>query len=519
QSQYWEKMRLQSAKVAEVEALRKLAERQSLVGRTVDKIRQSLDLDTVFQTTTRELRHLLQLDRVAIYRFNPDWSGQFVAESFSETWSPLVNVQGVIADTHLQETQGGRYRYLSSFAVDDIYQAGHQACHVELLEQFQARAYAIVPIFQGQNLWGLLAGYQNSGPRQWQQETIDLMGQIGAQLGIALQQSELLAATQNKTQELTQTLNELRSTQLQLIQGEKMSSLGQLVAGIAHEINNPITFIHANMSHVEEYLSDLLTIVQQCQKDRNRLPDSIVQLMDDCDLDFVEKDLPKTLDSIANGSDRIHKLVSSLRTFSRLDESEVKAVDLAAGLDSTLVILQSRLKANDERPAIDIIKQYGDIPTIECYAAQLNQVFLNVIANAIDALEENRVSEPYIEIGMTADSHDVTVTIANNGPAIAEDTQSRLFDPFFTTKEPGKGTGLGLSISYQIVVDRHRGQLRCESVPGKTTFHIVIPIDRSAAEAAGQSTKSSGSVPQMDRQDDVKTTIAQAGETAQPLSV
>ena len=480
QSQYWEQVRAKSAEVAKVEALKKLAERQNLVGRVVEKIRQSLDLETIFVTTTREARYLLALDRVAIYQFLPDWSGQFIAESFADGWDPLVGTQGTFTDSHLQDTQGGRYRHHESLCVDDIYNVGYEDCHIQLLEQFQAHAYAIVPIFRGEGLWGLLAGYQNDGPRQWQQQDVDLLEQIGAQLGIAIQQAELLIATQDKNHEVTQTLNQLRSTQLQLIQGEKMSSLGQLVAGIAHEINNPVTFIYANISHVKYYLLDLLSVIQQCQEQRGELPQKIGELIDECDMDFVTQDLPKTLESIAHGSDRIRELVSSLRTFSRLDEAEVKEVDVAAGIESTLVILQSRLKARSDRPAIEVVKRLGNIPPIECYAAQLNQVFMNIIANAIDALEEHNVPEPCIEIELLTQDNNLLVAITNNGPAIPEEVREKLFDPFFTTKQPGKGTGLGLSISYQIVTDRHGGQLQCESRDGKTTFQIQVPIHRSS---------------------------------------
>ena len=478
QTDYLQRMQAQSARVAEAEALKRVAERQNLIARTVDKIRQSLDIETIFQTTTREVRFLLKLDRVAVYQFNPNLSGYFVAESVAQGWVSLVDTQVTIADTYLQETRGGRYRYQETFTVNDIYKAGHTDCHIELLETFQAKAYVISPIFQGETLWGLLAGYQNETARCWQPEDVDLMTQIAGQMGLAIQQAELLTATRQKTEELMRTLEALRSTQLQLVQGEKMSSLGQLMAGIAHEINNPITFIHANIKHVKDYVKDLLLLVNAYQ-DYDDLPEPLRVLAEETDLTFLIEDLPKTLASITNGSERICKLVTSLRNFSRLDESEVKAVNLTAGMDSTLVILQHRLKAHGNLSEIKLIKHYEDIPDVECSPAQLNQVFMNILSNAIDALEDHPVKSPSIEIMIRSCDFNVEVNIANNGPKIPKKVLQQMFNPFFTTKPPGRGTGLGLSIAYQIVVERHHGQLTCKSEADKTTFRIVVPVKAS----------------------------------------
>ncbi|MBT9312600.1 GAF domain-containing sensor histidine kinase [Leptothoe kymatousa] len=481
QADYLKKMQQQSARAAAAKTREQLLERQNLIARTVNKIRQSLDIETIFQTTTREVRHLLELDRVAIYQFAPDWSGQFVAESVGQEWDALVGTLTAIKDTFLEDTLGGRYRHQETFTVDDIYTAGYTECHIQLLEQFQAKAYAIAPIFQGENLWGLLTGYQNDGPRRWQSGDVDLMAQIAAQMGLAIQQATLLKATRQQADELMTTLDTLRTTQLQLVQGEKMSSLGQLVAGLAHEINNPVTFIHGNIAHLEEYVGDLLRLLDAYQQHPD-LPDSLVSLTKDSDLEFVIQDLPKIFYSLSNGSTRILELVSSLKNFARLDEAEVKAVDLAAGIDSTLLILQHRLKADGDVPAVEIIKRYNDIPTVECYPAQLNQVFMNIISNAIDALHEHQVEAPTVEITLQTNSSNVDVSIANNGPTVPESVIKRMFDPFFTTKPPGKGTGLGLSISYQIVVEHHQGCLTCESSNNKTMFRIQIPTQLSHAD-------------------------------------
>ncbi len=295
------------------------------------------------------------------------------------------------------------------------------------------------------------------------------------------------AALRQKAEELEQTLHELQQTQTKLIQSEKMSSLGQLVAGVAHEINNPVNFIYGNLVHAQEYTDDLLGLVHLYQQQYPQAIPEITAAVDAIELEFLAEDLPKLLSSMKVGAERIREIVRSLRNFSRLDEAEMKQVDLHAGIDSTLMILQNRLKAKPEHPGIKIIKEYGSLPKVECYVGQLNQVFMNILVNAIDALDErdkNRDLEecqnnPSVIRITTAmgDNHQVKIEIADNGPGIPSKLQNRLFDPFFTTKPVGKGTGLGLSISYQIVTEKHGGQLECRSNLGVgTAFLITIPI-------------------------------------------
>ncbi|MEG4531162.1 ATP-binding protein [Microcoleus sp. D2_18a_D3] len=297
---------------------------------------------------------------------------------------------------------------------------------------------------------------------------------------------ERTAELKSQTQQLEQALSELKQAQSKLIHSEKMSSLGQLVAGVAHEINNPINFIYANVTHAREYADSLLDLVNIYQEQYpNPLP-TLKEKLQSVDLDFIIYDLPKILISMKNGAERILGIVKSLRIFSRHDEAEMKLADVHEGIDSTLMILQSRLNAKPGLGKIQIIKEYGNLPQIECYPGQLNQVFMNILANAIDALEEdshsqsiaaNETNPRLIKISTKlSDSEVVEIRISNNGPEIPESVRNQLFNPFFTTKPVGKGTGLGLSIGYQIITVRHKGELHCISAPGKgAEFIIKIP--------------------------------------------
>lgn len=284
-----------------------------------------------------------------------------------------------------------------------------------------------------------------------------------------------------RTAELSNTLTNLKRTQSQLVQTEKMSSLGQLVAGIAHEINNPLNFVSGNLTYTRQYAEDLLSLLSLYQEFYSQPNPVVSDYISKIDLDFLKSDFPNVIRSMKLGTERILNIVSSLKGFSHLNEAEQKSVDVHKGIDSTLIILQSEFKASDALAEIEIVKDYGDLPLVRCYPDRLCQVFMNLLTNAKDALHEASTQtsdfEPRIRIqtGLN-DDNQVEISIADNGPGIPKEIQSRLYDPFFTTKPVGKGTGLGLSISFQIIVEQHGGALRCISNPGEgTQFVIVLP--------------------------------------------
>ncbi len=304
---------------------------------------------------------------------------------------------------------------------------------------------------------------------------------------------QLEKRVQERTQELSdknlqiqETLKKLQDTQIQLIHTEKMSGLGQLVGGVAHEINNPITFIDGNITHAKQYFQDLLNLVELYQENFPEPPIEIEDKLEAIEIDFLREDIFKVHESMKVGTQRIREIVLSLRNFSRLDEADFKQVDIHEGIDSTLMILQNRLKLTADSDEIAVIKEYNNqLPLLECYPSQLNQALMNILVNAIDALEKqidnnkNKSFKPQIRIiTELSDNNRLVIRIADNGCGMTEEVHSKIFDPFFTTKPVGDGTGLGLSITYKIIVSKHNGKIYCNSELGKgTEFIIEIPVN------------------------------------------
>ncbi|WP_392535215.1 AAA family ATPase [Nostoc sp. C117] len=361
----------------------------------------------------------------------------------------------------------------------------------------QPKSVLCTPISRQGKLSGILYLENNLTLGAFTSDRIEILQLLTSQAAISVENARLYQKTENysyileaevehktqalnqKAQDLEQTLKKLQQTQGQLIHSEKMSSLGQLVAGIAHEINNPVNFIKGNLTHTENYIQDMMRLLTLYQQEYPQANPAIQAMKEEIELDFLFKDANKTLESMKIGSDRISKIVQSLRNFVRLDEAEIKAVDLHSGIESTLLILQHRLQASENQPEVRVIKEYGDLPLVTCYPSQLNQVFLNIINNAIDAIRDNPQSSEHPEIRICTgviDREWLRIAIANTDSTIPVSLQERIFEPFFTTKPVGRGQGLGLFVSYSII-QQHRGTLTVRSQPTEgTEFEIVLPI-------------------------------------------
>jgi len=351
----------------------------------------------------------------------------------------------------------------------------------------QPKSVLCAPIFYQGKFTGIVYLENNQATGAFTNSRLEILKLLTSQAAISIENARLYAGEQDKSQKLQESLQTLQQTQAQLVQTEKISSLGQLVAGVAHEVNNPVGFIAGNLSIANQYIEDLLELLSLYQENLPSPPDEIETFQEDIDLDYLIEDLPKMITSMELGTDRIRDIMLSLRNFSRTDSADKKPVNVHEGIETTLMILQHRFKANSQRPTIEVVKKYDDLPPVKCYSGQLNQAFMNLLANAIDALDESNEGKTYAEIEKnpnvitirsSADEDKVTIRIADNGPGMPEEVRSKLFNAFFTTKPEGKGTGLGLSISYQIVTETHGGKLYCLSSPGNgAEFVIELPLE------------------------------------------
>ncbi|MEG4800858.1 PAS domain S-box protein [Microcoleus sp. ARI1-B5] len=479
QAELYDKSRLATAEASSA------AMQQKLLNQLGSQIRASLDLDTILATTVRQIRDLLQLDRCLFIWYVPDaeipaWDVVHEAKNddlFSLVGYYPADVTGTLAQ---------KIAELEIYQIDDVVSLS-DPIEREFFLQVGYKSMLDLPVKSAGGLIGVVGCAACGEVRRWTKDEVELLSAICDQLSIAISQSELYTQSvdsariaQEQAAQLEATLCELQQAQTQLVQAEKMSSLGQMVAGIAHEINNPVSFIFGNLTYTEEYTGNLMKLLQMYRDEYPEPTAAIQQEVEALELDFLLDDLPKMLSSMQVGATRIRDIVRSLRNFSRLDESEMKNVNIHEGIDSTLMILEHRLKVQSDRPAIQVIKEYGQLPLVECYAGQLNQVFMNIIANAIDVLQEPLQNPGIIRIRTEVQGNVAAIRIADNGAGITDRVKQRIFDPFYTTKPIGSGTGMGLAISHSIIVEKHKGKIQCFSEVGKgTEFAIEIPIQRT----------------------------------------
>ncbi|WP_414541598.1 ATP-binding protein [Nostoc sp. CCY0012] len=462
--------------------LKALLNRTQLLNHLSTEIRNSLALDSILESSVHAIFEQLNLDictfgwyhadaktsqwEVVQEKRNPklcSWLGFYNLEEFPLLFQNIFEEKIYTID--IQNPQHSQDPELRSFC-----------------ESMKINLYLALPIHTEDKIGAFEMG-RIDGSLVWKPDEIELLQNLATQVAIAIQQANLYQTSQAKSTELKRAYQELQQTQMQLIQSEKMSSLGQLVAGIAHEINNPISFIYGNLEPVEEYAENLLKIIRLYQASSPTPLREIIEAVEEVDLEFIIKDLPKTLQSMKTGASRVQNIVKSLRTFSRLDEADLKPVDLHENIDSTLMILQSHLNGKIGKPEITVIKNYGNLPKLECYIGLLNQVFMNLLMNAIQAIEERQVigvDPNYRGIititTMVEPLGAISISVQDNGIGMSEEVKAQIFNPFFTTKPVGRGTGMGLSISYQIVTNNHQGELFLDSTLKQgTTFTIRLP--------------------------------------------
>ncbi|MEA5604165.1 AAA family ATPase [Nostoc sp. UHCC 0252] len=482
-----ENARLYQESQEKAQQIQQNLQQQKTLFNVVNQIRESLDLSAIFRAVTQNIRSILNVSRVGIYQFHLGVNyeyGELIAEDVLPQFPSGLAIK--IQDHCFGENYATLYKQGRICAISDIETAEVLDCHRVILQQFHVRASLVVAIMQDDELWGLLCIHQCDHPRHWQPSEIEFAQQIAAQMGVALQQTDLLLETRQQATQLEETLQNLKQTQLQLVQNEKMSALGNLVAGVAHEMNNPLGFISASLEQSKPVFADIFKHLKLYQESLPNPKEEIIEHAEEIDLEYSLEDLPKMIDSMMIACDRLKNISTSLRTFSRADQDYKVPFNIHQGIDSTILILKHRLKANQQRPAIEVITNYGNLPQVECFPGQLNQVFMNILANAIDAFDESNTDRSFGEIKANPNRIMITtsladkqieVKIADNGQGMSESVKQKVFDHLFTTKGVGKGTGLGLAIAQSIIVEKHCGTLDVNSTPDVgTEFVITLPI-------------------------------------------
>ncbi|MFK0735625.1 MAG: ATP-binding protein [Gloeotrichia echinulata HAB0833] len=485
----------QDSSVTLQEVLVRYQKREHLFNLLRKRMHSCDQLEALLQFVLPQVQQLLQTDWIIIYRFHPS-GGQIAFDSVGKPLKPLTDLD--IENTRPRETLITTSKNLFS----------------PIPNPLQITANLAVPILLNteNQLWGLLIVHDCRHSRQWERWEIESLEQISLEIAIAIQQSQLSQQVQQQreqrqldeiqaqqtSQQLNITLEALQSTQKQLLQNEKMANVGQIVADMAKEINNPINFIYANLQPASQYAEDLIKVIELYQYYYPTPTAVIASHLQKLDLGFLKTDLLKLMWSMRSGSDRLKEIVFALQNFSSLDEGKMKKANLHQGINSVLVILQHRLKPQPNRFGIEVIKDFGELPLVECYPGELNHVFMNILNNAIDALEERmqydesfipkiRIftkivrnhlslvsSDEIINIGKGLNENcKIIIHISDNGKGMLPHVKRHVFEPFFTTKTVDKAKGIGLSISHKIIVEKHKGNLKCNSKIGQGTEFII----------------------------------------------
>ncbi|YAF97495.1 MAG: PAS domain-containing protein [Nodularia sp. CChRGM 3473] len=510
------------------EAWQQYQKQEQLLNAVRKHINSCSHMEVLLQNVLVELRQFLQIDQTFIYRVQPHGRGEVVFESFV---APLASLKDI--DIEVSSSAQNLEIYQSSIR-EKTGKVPKLPCQINFLNQCKVEANLVIPILlkaleneysessSPNQLWGMLIIYDCCSYRQWQKWEIETIRQISQEIAIFIQQYQLLEQLQREitksqlaeaqaretSQQLEITQEELKYTQYQLLQNEKMANLGQLIVDMANEIYHPVNFINSNLHPISQYAEELIKLIELYQYYYPKPKVGITSYLQQFDLNLIKTDCLKLLWSMRSGSERIQEIVSALRNFSGFDPNRMKKSNIHEGLDSVLRILQHRLKEKHDRPGIEVIKDFGELPLVECYPGELNQVFMNILTNAIDALEE-RMKQDYSLIPkiwirtelisshlslvtsnelntvdkQLAKKQKVVIHISDNGKGILPHIKRRIFEPFFTTKPVGKGKGLGLSISQQIIVEKHQGKLKCNSQLGQGT-ELVIEMNTTARRYA-----------------------------------